>query len=109
MTYQEIQTKLEATGIPVVQNFWEIGDVPALPFIAYTLPSNNDFRADNDNYVEIVSVEVELYTRRKNIVTEKAVETVLRQNFPPFRKYSNWDSSEKMQQTTYIMEVIING
>lgn len=109
MTYDDIQTKLELTGLSVVYNFWEIGQVPALPYIVYTFPNNSDFNADNDNYVEIVGMEVELYTNTKDIQTEKAVEAVIRAQFGPFDKTSNWISSEHMQQTIYSMEVVING
>ena len=106
MTYQDIQTKLERTGLPVVQNFWEIGHVPELPYIVYTFPNNSDFNA---NYVEIVGMEVELYTDTKEIDTEKAVEAVILAEFGPYDKTSSWISSEHMQQTIYSMEVIING
>lgn len=109
MTYQDIQTKLELTGLPVVQNFWEIGQVPALPYIVYTFPNNSDFNADNTNYIEIVGMEVELYTDTKDIQTEKAVEAVVRAEFGPYDKSSSWISSEHMQQTIYSMEVIINN
>ena len=109
MTYQDIQTKLELTRLPVVQNFWEIGQVPALPYIVYTFPNNSDFNADNDNYVEIVGMEVELYTDTKDIPAEKAVEAVIRAQFGPFDKTSSWISSEHMQQTIYTLEVIISA
>lgn len=109
MTYQDIQTKLERTGLPVVQNFWEIGHVPELPYIVYTFPNNSDFNADNTNYVEIVGMEVELYTDTKDIQAEKAVEAVIRAQFGPYDKTSSWISSEHMQQTIYSMEVVING
>ena len=109
MTYQDIQTKLELTGLPVVQNFWEIGQVPALPYIVYTFPNTSDFNADNTNYLEIVGMEVELYTDTKEIETEKAVEAVILDEFGPYDKTSNWISSEHMQQTIYSLEVIING
>lgn len=109
MTYQDIQTKLELTGLPVVQNFWKIGEVPALPYIVYTFPNNSDFNADNTNYIEIVGMEVELYTNTKEIETEKAVEAVILAEFGPYGKTSSWISSEDMQQTIYSMEVVING
>lgn len=109
MTYQDIQTKLERTGLPVVQNFWKIGQVPALPYIVYTFPNNSDFNADNTNYVEIVGMEVELYTDTKEIEIEKAVEAVIKAEFGPYDKTSSWISSEDMQQTIYSMEVVING
>ena len=107
MTYKDIQEKLELTGYSVAQSFWETGSVPALPFIVYTFPNNNDFIAENENYVEIAVLEVELYTKKKSIETEQAVEDVLAANFGPYRKTSSWIYTDAMQQTIYTMEVII--
>lgn len=108
MTYQEIKAALEETGLPVVYNAWEIGQAPALPYIVFTYPNNSDFMGDNQNYVEIVALDVELYTKRKNIALEKQVETVLKKYFQ-YGKTSMWIEDEQMNETLYTTEVVING
>lgn len=108
MTYQDIKAALEQTGLPVVYNAWEIGHAPALPYIVFTYPNNSDFMADDKNYVEIVALDVELYTKRKNIALEKQVEAVLK-NYFQYAKTSMWIESEQMNETIYQTEVIING
>lgn len=109
MTYQQIYTVLERTGLPVAFNFWEIGQVPPLPYIVFTYPGSNDMAADNINYVEIVELDVELCMKRKSIPTERAVEAILTQYFGTFGKISAWLPDDDMQLTTYTLEVLING
>ena len=55
MTYQEIFEALEETDLPVTYEAWSSPDaIPALPYIVFTYPQNNDLYADNTNYAEIV-------------------------------------------------------
>lgn len=108
MTYKEIYDALCETDLPVALNFWE-KDIPDLPYIVYTIPSNNDFIADNVNYSEIARIDVGLYTKRKSLTTEKTVETVLTKHFGAFFKSSEWVQSDHLQETIYTLEVAING
>lgn len=112
-TYSEIYEILSSvsvtTGgdpIPAVFNFWEIGQVPDLPYIVFTYPMHNDYRADNRNYLTVAQLQVELYTKRKDLAVEAAVESVLSQHWI-YDKASNWLDADDMQQTLYTMEVMI--
>lgn len=107
MTYQEIFTMLQETNLPVAYDFFETEQ--QLPYIAFVYPSNNDFIADNSNYAEIVRIEVELYTERKSIPTEKILEAVLKSHNIVYTKTSMWLESESMNETIYEMEIAING
>lgn len=110
MTYEDIYNALMSTGLPVTYEFWESPDnIPPLPYIVFTYPRNNDFIADNNNYAEIVEVEVGLYTKRKSIAVERNVEQVLSSKLGPFFKTSEYVSNDSMQETLYTMEVLING
>lgn len=108
MTYQEIYDALVQTGCPVTYEVFE-GDIPELPYIVFTYPENDDMVADNINYAEIVAVEVRLYTKRKSIAKERAVEAVLAEHFGAFMKTSEYVSADAMQETIYQFEVAING
>lgn len=108
MTYQQIYEALRTTGYPVAFNFFEIGEVPELPYIVFTYPDNDDFLADNTNYAEVVQLNVELYAKRKNILAEKETEAVLRSLLGPYTKTSQWLDTEGMQMTTYELEVLVN-
>lgn len=106
MTYDEIYAALCETELPVVYNFWEADAVPELPFIIFSYPNNLDYIADNTNYVTIVTLEVELFTKRKNLAIEAAVEAIL-SKYWAYTKSSQWIDADDVQQTIYDMEVII--
>lgn len=107
MTYQDIFSMLQETHLPVAYNFFETPQT--LPYIIFTFPTNNDFVADNSNYVEIVRVQVELYTERKSIPTERILEDVLKAHNCVYEKSSAWIESESMNVTYFEMEILING
>lgn len=107
MTYQDIFSMLQETHLPVAYNFFETPKT--LPYIIFTFPTNNDFVADNSNYVEIVRVQIELYTERKSIPTERILEGVLKSHNCVYEKSSAWIESESMNVTYFEMEILING
>jgi hypothetical protein len=110
MTYQEIFDALKETGLPVTYEVWDAAEeVPPLPYIVFKYPNNNDFYADNTNYAEIVTLDVRLYTKKKSIAQERAVEAVLKEHFGAYAKTSDYVTADAMQETIYTMEVAINA
>lgn len=108
MTYQEIAQMVESIGLPYA--FYQFPDdtEQAPPFICF-LYDYDDIYADDSNYVKRVVLTVELYTDTKNIPLESAVEAVLDENELPWSKAATYIDSERMWQTSYSMEVFING
>ncbi len=110
MTYDEVFTALKETHLPVTYEGWASpDDIPSLPYIVFYYPENHDMYADNINYAEIVQLDVRLYTQRRSITVEHAVEAVLKQYFGSYYKDSEYVSADMMQETTYLLEVAING
>lgn len=108
MTFKEIYEAVCETNLPVTVNFWE-KDIPELPYIVITYPQNNDMYADNTNYAEIAQIDIGLYTKRKNITLEHAVEAVLARHFGSWFKSSDWVNNDHLQETIYTTEMVING
>ena len=108
MTYQEIAQMIESIGLPFA--FYQFPDdtEQAPPFICF-LYDYDDFYADDSNYADKVVLTVELYTDTKDIPLESAVEAVLDANEMTWSKASTYIDSERMWQTSYTMEVFING
>lgn len=108
MTYQEIAQMIESIGLPYA--FYQFPDntEQAPPFICF-LYDYDDFYADDSNYADKVVLTVELYTDTKDIPLESAVEAVLDGNEMTWSKESTYIDSERMWQTSYSMEVFING
>lgn len=109
MTHKQISDMVKSVGLPYA--YYEFPDNTAQepPFICFYYPESDDLYADNKNYVGINRLYVELYTDEKDFDKEAAVEAVLANSGLSFSKSELFISSEHMWQTTYRMEVMING
>lgn len=105
MTFQGIKDMIAGFGLPFAYYQFpdETGQQP--PFICFWY-DYRDFYADNSNYKKRVTVNIELYTDDKDIDLETGIE----QSIPfSYGKESVYIDDEKMWQTTYSMEVLIDG
>ena len=108
MTYEEIAQMIDSIGLPYAYYQFPDDTQQAPPFICF-LYDYDDIYADDSNYVKRVVLTVELYTDTKNIPLESAVEAVFDENELPWSKAATYIDSERMWQTSYSMEVCING
>lgn len=107
MTKQDIADMIDKIGFPWRYDYFS--EAPAPPYVVYYYPSENDIFADNSNYVNRRQLFIELYTRIKDNEAEDTVETVLRNHGLSWYKTTDFLNDEKLFQTTYELEVIING
>lgn len=109
MTYKEIAEMIAEIGLPYAYYEFPDNTEQNPPFVCFYFPESDDFYADNQNYVGIQRLFVELYADNKDFTLESTVEGVLRSRGLTFRKSESYITSERMLQTLYEMEVIING
>lgn len=109
MTHEEIYNALSASGFPVTYYAWKTGAVPALPYVCYFYPGTDNFGADNNVYVHVNTLYVELYTENKDFNVEAQLENALQNICGYWNKSETYIESEKMYQTLYECEVIINN
>ena len=107
MTLKEIATMVASFNLP--WRYSHFSQTPAPPYVVYYFPSENDVFADDSNYVNRRQLFIELYTNKKDAVTEASIEGVLKQNGLTWYKQTDFLNDEQLYQTTYEMEVIING
>lgn len=81
------------------------GKAPKLPFICYLCTQTDNFDADDSVYYVIQGIDIELYTKTKDVTTEEAVETVLNNNNIVWEKYEEYIDDEECYQITYEVEV----
>ena len=105
MTYKEVKTLLETTGLPVVYYQRPDGQAPDPPYIVFYFPGDNDFVGDNSNYQKIRELTVELYTDQKDFALEETVEEVM--SSLVYSRYETYIDSERMYQVVYETEVLI--
>ena len=105
MTFKNITDMIESIGFPFTYDFFQ-GEVPDPPYIVFNYPQNNDFGADNINYVSIDVLNIELYTRYKQFDKELQVEAVLEQNGIFYEKTETYIRNENLFQISYVCQVI---
>ena len=108
MKLTEIKTMLGQTGLSTTYYSFPIGDVPALPYLVWYLPSSNNVDADDKVYKKIETLNIELYTKTKSFAKEKAVEDVLDTWQMVWEKSESYLDDEKMYEVLYEMQIIVD-
>lgn len=109
MTQAELYQALATLGLPVV--YGEFIDtpqnpVPTPPYITYQFAYASDLIADNQNYASIENFQVELYTNKKDTVTEKLIQDKLKSLKLPYSKVEFFLDSENLIQIIYEIQII---
>ena len=107
MTPQNIKTMIESVGIPSAYHQFadDTGQQP--PFICFFYGDSADLVADNTNYARIEPLYIELYTDEKDFALEKQIETLLNANDLVFRKEQTYLEDERMHETIYTTDIIM--
>lgn len=109
MSFKEIADMIKEMKIPFAYRAFKQGTNQSTPFICYLFTGNIPEPADNINFAKLETLAIELYTDKKDFKLEAAVEAVLDKYEMVYDREEVWLSDEKMQMTTFTMEVLING
>lgn len=109
MTVQEINQMLGEIGLPYAYYQFDEGTGQEPPFICWYIEGINDLYADNINYQGIGQLTVELYTDAKDFALETVVEQLFAAHGMSYAKDGTFIDSERMHETIYTTEVIINA
>ena len=105
----KIVSIINEMNIPFAYDHFSEGESPDPPFICYLLPGSDNFSADGLVYHKMQTVHIELYTDRKDPVTEADVENVLNKNRIFYNKSEVWIPSEKLYEVIYSFEMEVNN
>lgn len=78
MTLPELAQKLVALGYPVAYSHFKSVQEP--PFICYLVVDGDTFSADDTVLLESTYVDIELYTVNKDLLAEKKIKDMLKEN-----------------------------
>lgn len=109
MTYKQIKSIIASINLPYTYYSFPNNIAPNPPYIVFNYPNDNDFGADNENYVSIDVVNIELYTSNKDFELEENVEAILKQNGFYFEKSEAYIRTENLYQISYVSQVITEG
>lgn len=107
MTTKEVADLIASFGF--AWRYSHFSQTPDPPYVVYFYPSENDVYADDSNYVNKRQLFIELYTKAKDATSEATIETKLKAAGLTWYKQTDFLNDESLFQTTYEMEVIING
>ena len=101
MTLQEVNSLLKQTRMPVAYGYFN--KPQKLPYILYRVSYSNNFGADNVVYHPINHMQVELYTKDKDLTAEGKVEQALSSLF--WQKSESYIEDQQCNQVVYEIEV----
>ena len=107
MTLKEVADMVASFGY--LWRYSHFSETPITPYVVYYYPSENDVYADDSNFVNKRHLFIELFTQSKDFDKEATIETKLKQAGLSWYKQTDFLNDEKLFQTTYECEVIING
>lgn len=108
MTLADIKTMLESIEAfqhKVAYRAFPEGNAPALPFICYIATSTDNFSADNHVYLERQEVDIELYSKYKDIASESLIENKLNENLIFWNKYDEYIEDENVYEVVYTITI----
>jgi hypothetical protein len=106
LTLAELYDLLKSTGYPVAYSHFTAENAPSPPFITYRVEESANFFADNLIHKKIHNIAIELYTDKKDLAAEAALEAVLDSNGITYETIETWIQTEELFQKTYMIGVI---
>ena len=91
----------------VAYRAFPVGKAPKMPFICYLCTNTDNVFADDITYQVIQGVDIELYTAKKDVKTELALENKLDALELGWQKYEEFIDSENCYMITYSTELVI--
>lgn len=89
----------------VAYRSFPVGEAPKLPFICYLETQTNNIYADNEVYMSMSVVDIELYSKHRDLRSEKKIEDKLRENHITWTKDIEYIDDEKCYEVIYTVEV----
>ena len=104
MTLAELYQLLFRTGYPVTYSHFKEAQEP--PYICYLEVGTENFFADGKVFRKVIDVDIELYTSKKDLRAEEAIETMLNDNGIPWEANEIYIDDEKVFKKTYEVRLI---
>ena len=107
-TLTEVKDMLEGiTGFKdkVGYRSFPVGQAPELPFIVYLVTNTDNFAADNVVYAVQTNVDIELYSKYKDLTSETLIEAALNANNLVWEKYEVYIDSEEVYEMVYSITI----
>ena len=101
----ELKSIIAEIQMPSAYHHFAEGEAPQPPFICWLLPGSNNFSADGMVYFKINKAHIELYTDKKDLAAEGAIETVLDAHEVFYNKAEDWIEEERLYVVVYTLSM----
>lgn len=106
MTYDEIKQMLLELGLPVAYwNFDDEEEVPAAPYVIFSMPESDNMAADGRVYQKVNKLYIELYVSEKSPRIEAQLEELLDAHELFYNRQEYYIEKDKMFEELYTLEV----
>lgn len=103
MTQAELHTLLETTNLQVAYHHFKTTQVPS--YIVFLRSYDNNISADNKVWSKAKNYQIELYTNKKDLVTELILETVLDGADIFYSTSETYIDTENLYQIVYEIQI----
>lgn len=104
MNLLDLEDILKQTSYPVKYSHFE-KPVKA-PYIVYIIRNTDNYMADNKVFMKIDNVQIELYTSKKDVESEKKIEKLLDEKEIAYESSETWLEGERLFQKIYEVRLI---
>lgn len=106
MTQEQLFTELKRAGFPVAYNsFDDKHDLPKPPYVVYLRIESDNVSSDEKVHGKFQNYHVELYTVKRDPVSEKKLEDILGIIDPEYETTEVYIDSERLLQVTYSITI----
>lgn len=105
MTYEEIKQMLLELGLPLAYWSFDEEDVPAAPYIIFSMPESDNLAADGRVYQKINKLYIELYVSSKSPRMEAQLEELLDAHKLFYNRQEYYIEKDKLFEELYTLEV----
>ena len=109
MTVQDLNTIIEAIGLPCAYYQFSDDTAQAPPFICWFFTDSDDFYADDVNFTRIRPLRIELYTDFKDFDLENTVEAALTAAGLSYARDEGAIDTERMYMVAYSADVLLTN
>ncbi len=101
---EKLKTALEGLNIPIAYSHFKVAT--STPYLVYYVDSQDGFYADNITFTKAKTINIELYTDKKDETLESSLETILNNNELPFEIISEiYIDDEELYEVLYQIEI----
>lgn len=105
MSFSEVEQMIAELGLPYAYWCFDEDEVPAAPYIIFSMPESDNMAADGRVYQKVNKLYIELYVSEKSSRIEAQLEELLDAHELFYNRQEYYIEIDKMFEELYSLEV----